>query len=149
MCPLVRDLLTGLHAKFCDSPEARRRETPRATQAAVGLMRQCSRLDAVCTSCPQHRHRLEDGTTTAREEWTPAHAYTCDVSDKNQVERLAQLVLQDLGRVDILVQSVGTRPIPHMEATEVVVDAISMNLLSHYWVSTPRCMALTVDNVGR
>jgi NAD(P)-dependent dehydrogenase (short-subunit alcohol dehydrogenase family) len=57
------------------------------------------------------------------------------VTDKNQVEELAQQVLKDLGRVDILVNNAGMKPIPHMEATEVVVDAINVNLLSHFWVS--------------
>jgi NAD(P)-dependent dehydrogenase (short-subunit alcohol dehydrogenase family) len=56
------------------------------------------------------------------------------VTDKNQVEQLAQQVLKDLGRVDILVNNVGMKPILHTEAT-LVVDAVNVNLLSHYWVS--------------
>lgn len=81
----------------------------------------------------RHRHRLEGIGTAAREGWRPAHAYTCDVTDKNQVEELAQHVLRDLGRVDILVNNAGMKPISHMEATEVVVDAVNVNLLSHFW----------------
>jgi NAD(P)-dependent dehydrogenase (short-subunit alcohol dehydrogenase family) len=56
------------------------------------------------------------------------------VTDKNQVEQLAQHVLKDLGRVDILVNNAGMKPITHMETTEVV-DAVNENILSHYWVS--------------
>jgi NAD(P)-dependent dehydrogenase (short-subunit alcohol dehydrogenase family) len=69
------------------------------------------------------------------------------VTDKSQVEKLAQQVLKDLGRVDILVNNAGMKPIPHMEAAEVV-DAVNVNLLSHYWVSNLQITYTTLYFVG-
>ncbi|KDR12386.1 epidermal retinol dehydrogenase 2-like [Zootermopsis nevadensis] len=78
----------------------------------------------------RHRRRQEaTGITTSQTGWGPAHAYTCDVTDRHQVAELAQKVLKDLSRVDILVNSAGN----HVQAPEVFVDAVNVNLLSHFW----------------
>lgn len=53
------------------------------------------------------------------------------MTDRHQVAELAQKVLKDLSRVDILVNSAGN----HVQAPEVFVDAVNVNLLSHFWVS--------------
>lgn len=80
-----------------------------------------------------HRHRLEGSGNTVREGWEPAHAYTCDVTDRYQVAETAQRVLKDFGRVDILVNNAPNTAAPQVRAAEVVVGIVSENLLSHFW----------------
>jgi Dehydrogenases with different specificities (related to short-chain alcohol dehydrogenases) len=83
----------------------------------------------------QHRRRLEGRGETVREGWERAHGYTCDVTDRYQVAEMAQRVLKDFGRVDILVNNAPNTAEPHVRAAEVVVDVVKENLLSHFWVS--------------
>lgn len=80
-----------------------------------------------------HRHRLEGSGATVRAGWERAHAYTCDVTDRNQVAEIAQRVLKDFGRVDILVNNAPNTAVPQARAPEVVVDVVNGNLLSHFW----------------
>jgi NAD(P)-dependent dehydrogenase (short-subunit alcohol dehydrogenase family) len=83
----------------------------------------------------QHRHRLEGSGDIVPEGWERAHGYTCDVTDRYQVQEVAQRVLKDFGRVDILVNNARHAPGPQVCAAEVFVDAVNEKLLSHFWVS--------------
>ncbi|XP_067008395.2 short-chain dehydrogenase/reductase family 16C member 6 [Anabrus simplex] len=64
-----------------------------------------------------------------------AYSFRCDVSDRVQVQKMAEDVLSSLGRVDILVNNAGimpVQPILNAQPTEVV-DVVNVNLLAHFW----------------
>jgi all-trans-retinol dehydrogenase (NAD+) len=78
---------------------------------------------------------VEGSGDTARQGWQRAHAYTCDVTNRYQVEETARRVLKEFGRVDILVNNAPNMAVPQVNAAEKVVDVVNANILSHFWVS--------------
>ena len=51
--------------------------------------------------------KLEEQADIIRKHGYEAHAYSCDLSDMNDIDRLAKKVLEDFGRVDVLVNNAG------------------------------------------
>ncbi|KAJ4426059.1 hypothetical protein ANN_27686 [Periplaneta americana] len=80
----------------------------------------------------RHRRRLAAAGCALAEGSGPAHAYSCDVRDRDQVAQLARRVLGDLGRVDILVNNARVMPTLQAPPSEVV-DDVNLHLLSHFW----------------
>nr|XP_018904214.1 PREDICTED: retinol dehydrogenase 10-like isoform X1 [Bemisia tabaci] len=64
-----------------------------------------------------------------------AFAYSCDVSDRLAVFRLAAEVCSRFGRVDILVNNAGIMPPQPILDTDPadVVNIVNINLLAHFW----------------
>ncbi|GFY42689.1 epidermal retinol dehydrogenase 2 [Trichonephila inaurata madagascariensis] len=73
-----------------------------------------------------------------------AYAYTCDVSNENQVEELADKVFREVGDVDILINNAGVLPgKPLLELTnKQIKKTLDINTLAHMWLSRRenRCM---------
>ncbi|GFQ87184.1 hypothetical protein TNCT_546011 [Trichonephila clavata] len=64
-----------------------------------------------------------------------AYAYTCDVSNENQVEELADKVYREVGDVDILINNAGVLPgKPLLELTNKQIKrTLDINTLAHMW----------------
>ncbi|XP_015906214.1 protein dhs-3 [Parasteatoda tepidariorum] len=64
-----------------------------------------------------------------------AYAYTCDVSNENQVEELADKVRRDVGDVDILINNAGVLPgKPLLElSSSQIKKTLEINTLAHFW----------------
>ncbi|GFY43841.1 hypothetical protein TNIN_413181 [Trichonephila inaurata madagascariensis] len=64
-----------------------------------------------------------------------AYAYTCDVSNENQVEELADKVFREVGDVDILINNAGVLPgKPLLELTnKQIKKTLDINTLAHMW----------------
>ncbi|GBO37383.1 hypothetical protein AVEN_148824-1 [Araneus ventricosus] len=62
-----------------------------------------------------------------------AYAYTCDVSNENQVEALADKVYREVGDVDILINNAGVLPgKPLLELTNAQIKkTFAVNSMSH------------------
>lgn len=63
--------------------------------------------------------------------------YTCDISDSVQVKKLAEKVINDFGRVDILISNAGI-VYSHkiLDGREEMIEKVfRVNLLSNFWVS--------------
>lgn len=65
------------------------------------------------------------------------YAYTCDISNENQVEELHDKITRDVGDVDILINNAGILPgKPIMElSNEQIKKTFKINTLAHFWVS--------------
>ncbi|GIY19957.1 hypothetical protein CDAR_583731 [Caerostris darwini] len=65
-----------------------------------------------------------------------AFAYTCDVSNENQVEELADKVHREVGDVDILINNAGVLPgRPLLELTNAQIKkTLNINTLAHMWM---------------
>ncbi|GBN79330.1 Short-chain dehydrogenase/reductase family 16C member 6 [Araneus ventricosus] len=65
-----------------------------------------------------------------------AYAYTCDVSNENQVEALADKVYREVGDVDILINNAGVLPgKPLLELTNAQIKkTFAVNSMSHMWM---------------
>ncbi|KAF8795766.1 Protein dhs-3 like protein [Argiope bruennichi] len=65
-----------------------------------------------------------------------AYAYTCDVSNENQVEALADKVFREVGDVDILINNAGVLPgKPLFDLTNAQIKkTFAINSLSHMWM---------------
>ena len=57
--------------------------------------------------CARRPDRLEETAQRCRAHGHPVHSWTCDLSDPEQVDRLAVDAMDALGRVDILVNNAG------------------------------------------
>lgn len=67
-----------------------------------------------------------------------AYAYTCDISNENQVEELGRKVRKEVGDVEILINNAGilyAKPLLEL-SNEQVKKTLQVNTLAHFWVST-------------
>lgn len=79
--------------------------------------------------------RNNDTLQTLKQMQCKAHAYTCDISNENQVEELGDKVTRDVGSVDILINNAGVMSAkPLMElSNEQIKRTLQINTLSHFW----------------
>lgn len=66
------------------------------------------------------KQKLEEVLTTIKESGGVAIAYTIDVTDKHQMESAVARVVDDFGKVDVLINNAGLMPIRPM--SEVNTD---------------------------
>ncbi|XP_067626176.1 epidermal retinol dehydrogenase 2 isoform X2 [Eurosta solidaginis] len=66
---------------------------------------------------------------------TSVHAYTCDVSDREAVLKLAVKVESEVGRISVLVNNVGIMPTHPLEqhTAKEIKRVFDINVLSHFW----------------
>lgn len=72
------------------------------------------------------------------------HTYTVDVSDKQSVYKNAQLVKEEIGPVDVLINNAGIvcgKPLLELP-DEDIERTYNVNILSHYWVSFKNILLL-------
>ncbi|ESN94869.1 hypothetical protein HELRODRAFT_87424 [Helobdella robusta] len=65
----------------------------------------------------------------------PCHSYVCDVSKKENVARVAQMVRRDLGEVDILVNNAGVINYKNFrnQTEEDIKRIVNINLMAMFW----------------
>ena len=64
-------------------------------------------------------------------------AYTCDITQYSEVQRVAALVRADLGEVDILVNNAGVMLVKDLLSLQEkdVLLTMNVNTISHFWVN--------------
>jgi all-trans-retinol dehydrogenase (NAD+) len=64
-----------------------------------------------------------------------AFAYTCDVTKREDVQKIAQKIKTDVGTVTVLINNAGIMPTRSISehTHEVIRRVIDVNLMSHYW----------------
>ncbi|GFW01993.1 hypothetical protein TNCV_1148731 [Trichonephila clavipes] len=68
---------------------------------------------------------------------TRTFIYECDVSDRNQVYKVAKSIKEEVGKIDILVNNAGIvsgKGILNIP-DEKIVKTVEVNSLAHFWVS--------------
>ncbi len=77
--------------------------------SGIGLesARKFAANDATVILVARTLSKLEEQAEIIREHGGEAHAYSCDLSELEDIDRLAKQVLADFGRVDILVNNAG------------------------------------------
>ncbi|XP_066581195.1 short-chain dehydrogenase/reductase family 16C member 6-like isoform X2 [Prorops nasuta] len=67
---------------------------------------------------------------------TAAHAYQCDVSNREQVRETAERVKQEVGNVTILVNNAGIMPCHAFldHTPEEIRKIFDINVLAHFWM---------------
>jgi len=77
--------------------------------SGIGLesARKFAANDATVILVARTLSKLEEQVEIIREHGGEAHAYSCDLSELEDIDRLAKRVLADFGRVDILVNNAG------------------------------------------
>lgn len=63
--------------------------------------------------------------------------YRCDVSDENEVFKMAEKVKREVGDVTILVNNAGIAPVRTFQNYNIkeISQVINVNLMAHYWAS--------------
>ncbi|XP_032688416.1 short-chain dehydrogenase/reductase family 16C member 6-like isoform X2 [Odontomachus brunneus] len=63
------------------------------------------------------------------------YAYQCDVSNKNEVFKMAEKVKMEVGDVTILINNAGIAPIRTFQKYNIdeISRVIDVNLMAHYW----------------
>ncbi|XP_014473028.1 PREDICTED: short-chain dehydrogenase/reductase family 16C member 6-like isoform X2 [Dinoponera quadriceps] len=63
------------------------------------------------------------------------HAYRCDVSDKNEVFKVAAKVKKEVGDVSILINNAGIAPLRTLLNYDIneISRVVDVNLMAHYW----------------
>ncbi|KAB0798399.1 hypothetical protein PPYR_09392 [Photinus pyralis] len=88
--------------------------------------------------------------TIANLGYAKAYAYTCDVSDYQQVVFIINKIEQEVGNVTILVNNAGIlfgNPFCELSATEIE-KMIQVNLMSHFWTVKAILPSMLKNNYG-
>ncbi len=120
-CPQLKDYAEKLWEYWetnMDYPKRDRKATARLTgkvvmvtgsSSGIGLesAKKFAANGATVILVARSLDKLEALAETIREKGGDAHAYACDISDYESIDKMAEKVLADLGRVDILVNNAG------------------------------------------
>jgi len=79
--------------------------------------------------------RNNETLQSIRQMQCKAFAYTCDISNENQVEELGDRVSREVGNVDILINNAGVMAAKSLMdlTSEQIRRTITINTLSHFW----------------
>ncbi|XP_014482028.1 PREDICTED: short-chain dehydrogenase/reductase family 16C member 6-like, partial [Dinoponera quadriceps] len=68
-------------------------------------------------------------------EKSSVHAYRCDVSDKNEIFKVAAKVKKEVGDVTILINNAGIAPLRTLLNYDIneISRVVDVNLMAHYW----------------
>ncbi|MBN2016538.1 MAG: SDR family NAD(P)-dependent oxidoreductase [Candidatus Cloacimonetes bacterium] len=85
-----------------------------------------------------NQKHLDEVVKAIRKKGCLATGYYCDVSDKNQIDNIAQKVKDEIGKVDILVNNAGiVFGKSYWEySDEDIQRTIKINLMAHFWTNT-------------
>ena len=94
---------------------------------------------------------LEEFAGQLRAKGIDAHTVVLDVTDPDQIEKTAQSVVREAGKVDILVNNAGQWPLGTMLETEDAVwrKVIDLNLTSVYRLSKAFAPGMVKNRYGR
>ena len=94
---------------------------------------------------------LEEFAGQLRAKGIDAHAVPLDVTDSDQIEKTAQAVIREAGKVDILVNNAGQWPLGTMLETEDEVwqQTIDLNLTSVFRLSKAFAAGMKEKHYGR
>eukprot|EP00058_Branchiostoma_floridae_P024633 XP_002610123.1 hypothetical protein BRAFLDRAFT_89829 [Branchiostoma floridae] len=130
-----------------------RGEVVLVTGAAHGVGRclalEFGRLGATVVLWDINRDGNETTAEQIREEGGTARAYQCDCSKREEIQRVAQQVKEEVGDVTILFNNAGVM------TTGSVLDLIDdqiertfqVNVLAHFWMQSKRCTDMYNDIV--
>ncbi|XP_015126333.1 short-chain dehydrogenase/reductase family 16C member 6 [Diachasma alloeum] len=81
---------------------------------------------------------------------TKAHAYKCDVTNREEVFKVAERVKAEVGNVTILVNNAGIMPCqPFMDHTpEVIQKLFDVNVMAHFWMLQAFLPTMITNNHG-
>lgn len=65
-----------------------------------------------------------------------AHAFQCDVTDREAVLALGDRVRQDVGHVSVIVNNAGIMPCHRLDQTSAaeIKKMFDLNVISHFWI---------------
>ncbi len=83
-----------------------------------------------------NKKHLDEVTSAIKNKGYTATGYYCDVSDKKQIDDIAQKVKKEIGKIDILVNNAGVVfGKPYWEySDDDIQKTIKINLLAHLWI---------------
>ncbi|XP_054713216.1 short-chain dehydrogenase/reductase family 16C member 6-like [Uloborus diversus] len=95
-----------------------------------------AQLDAVIVLVDVQEVKNNETFETIKNMDRKAFAYTCDVSNENQVENLAAKVFREVGKVDIIINNAGILPgKPFLELSNSQIrKTLEVNTLAHFWM---------------
>lgn len=86
--------------------------TGAATGIGQALARQFHLAGARLVLAGRRLDRLQEEAAALATEAQPVQVFPCDVTDRGQVEALAEFALRSCGQIDVLVNNAGLGPIP-------------------------------------
>jgi len=100
------------------------------------LALQFSRLGAKVVCWDINENQNKSTVKAIQDEGHTSYGYRCDVSQRQDVARVAEQVRRDVGVVTILVNNAGIMPCNLMLnlSAEVIQRTIEVDLLSHFWM---------------
>jgi NAD(P)-dependent dehydrogenase (short-subunit alcohol dehydrogenase family) len=94
----------------------------------AGLAEEFARQGAVVGMCARRQHRLDEVLDRCREHSPESRRWVCDLSDPAAVDRLAAAALEELGRVDILINNSGIPKRRHVSRLDPATVESVMNI---------------------
>ena len=112
--------------------------------------RHLASLGATVVLLARHQEGLDRVEKALKQEGRRALAVSCDVADQKQVQKTAEIILSEMGRVDILINNVGIpAPIGFQETSFADWDrVIGVNLSSAFYMTRALWEGLANSNAG-
>jgi NAD(P)-dependent dehydrogenase (short-subunit alcohol dehydrogenase family) len=104
------------------------------------LAREFGRRGARVAICARNEEQVERAAEDLRSRGIEAFAFTCDVTDRDQVESNFQRVRERWGEIDVLVNNAGTIAVGPIET--VTTDDYRESLDIHFWGPVYTTMAV-------
>ncbi|XP_032671620.1 short-chain dehydrogenase/reductase family 16C member 6-like [Odontomachus brunneus] len=78
------------------------------------------------------------------------YAYQCDVSNKNEVFKMAEKIKMEVGDVTILINNAGIAPVKTLQNYNIdeISRVINVNLMAHYWTMKAFLPSMIEKNHG-
>ena len=86
--------------------------TGAATGIGFALARQFAKRGAKLVLAARRRNRLDEAAGMLAADGADVRVFECDVTERDQVEALANFAWNSFGRVDVLVNNAGVGPVP-------------------------------------
>jgi NAD(P)-dependent dehydrogenase (short-subunit alcohol dehydrogenase family) len=95
------------------------------------LAREFAKRGAEVAICARDSAELERAQADLRQRGHRAEAFTCDVTDREQVSNTIEAVRQKFGRIDVLVNNAGTIAVGPIES--MTLEDYRESLDVHFW----------------
>lgn len=79
---------------------------------------------------------LDKVVTKIQETGGTVHSYICDITNKEEVDKMFEKIWEDVGQVDILVNNAGVMPVRKInELSQREIElTFHLNIISHFWL---------------
>ncbi|XP_016770623.2 epidermal retinol dehydrogenase 2 [Apis mellifera] len=107
-------------------------------------------LGAIVVVWDINKAGMEETVKLARTAGGTCYGYVCDLCDKEDIYKKAELVKKEVGKVTILINNAGVgRRFKFLDVTDKLLKrTIDVNVMSHFWMTKAFLPSMLEDNKG-